>query len=156
TGRFGPMKLAVETRNPSFLAIHPNRHWLYAVNEVNDFDDHHSGAVSGFALEDSGLRAFTQRSGGGAGPCHLVVDPSGHCVLVANYEGGSVACLSIGTDGKLGTPTSVIQHSGSSINKARQSGPHAHFITVGPDGHSAFACDLGLDKVLVYPLEPTK
>jgi 6-phosphogluconolactonase len=156
TGRFGPMKLAVVTRNPTFLAIHPNRRWLYAVNEVNDFDSHHSGAVSGFALDDSGLRLFNQRSAGGAGPCHLVVDPSGRCVLVANYEGGSVACLPIGSDGQLGDPTSVIQHSGSSVNKARQSGPHAHFITVGLDGRSAFTCDLGLDKVFVYPFEPSK
>jgi 6-phosphogluconolactonase len=157
TGRFGPLELAVETRNPTFLSLHPNGRWLYAVNEVSDFDNNHSGAVSGFVLEGAGrLRLFTQRSAGGAGPCHLAVDPSGRCVLVANYGDGSVACLPIEPDGKLDEPACVIQHSGSSVRQPRQSGPHAHFITVGPDAHSAFVCDLGLDKVLVYPLEPAR
>ena len=32
----GTAGLAAETENPSFLAVHPNQRFLYAVNEVND------------------------------------------------------------------------------------------------------------------------
>jgi 6-phosphogluconolactonase len=39
------------------------------------------------------------------------------------------------------------------VNPKRQSGPHAHFITPSPDNRLALACDLGLDKVLVYQLD---
>jgi 6-phosphogluconolactonase (cycloisomerase 2 family) len=34
----------------------------------------------------------------------------------------------------------------------RQKGPHAHFIAPDPENDYALACDLGLDKVLVYRL----
>src|SRR5207302_2867806 len=51
--------------NPSFLAIHPNRRVLYAVNELE------KGGVRGFAIaSDTGAltRLNEQPSGGGA-PC---------------------------------------------------------------------------------------
>jgi 6-phosphogluconolactonase len=50
----------------------------------------------------------------------------------------------------------VIQHHGSSVNSQRQSGPHAHFITPDPNDRFVMACDLGLDKVLVYKFEASQ
>ena len=82
-----------------------------------------------------------------------MVDATGKNVLVANYGGGSVACLPINDDGTLEDASSFIQHAGSSINKRRQSGPHGHSINVSPDNKFAFAADLGLDKVLIYALD---
>src|SRR5262249_55284993 len=102
------------------------------------------------------LTALNQQPTGGLGPCHVSVDGSDHCLLVANYGSGSVASLPIKPDGKLGEPASTIQHTGSSVNKERQAGPHGHFITVDPDNHFALACDLGLDKVLIYKLDPKR
>ncbi len=103
-----------------------------------------------------GLRELNHQPSGGAGPCHLVVDKQGRNVLVANYGGGSVAAIPIGEDGRLDKPTSVIQHRGSSVNKSRQSAPHAHSINLDPAGRFAFAADLGLDKVLVYGFDSAK
>ena len=156
TGRLSPPELAAETKNPSFLAIHPNRHFLYAVGEVDDFGGTKAGAVSAFRLEpESGkLILLNQQPSGGAGPCHLAVDASGKCVLVANYGSGSVAAIPVQADGRLGAPDAAIQHHGSSVNAQRQSGPHAHFIIPDPGNRFALACDLGLDKVLVYRLNP--
>src|SRR5207247_2023947 len=90
------------------------------------------------------------------GPCHLSVDPTGHCLLVANYGSGSIAALPIEPNGKLKPASTFVQHEGSSANKRRQEGPHAHFITPDPANRFALACDLGLDKVLVYRLDPNK
>lgn len=155
TGRLGQPTLAAEARNPSFLALHPPRPFLYAVGELGSFEGKPTGAVSAFKItpETGELRLLNQQSSGGGGPCHLSVDRSGQCVLVANYGSGTIASLPIRPTGELGEPVSVIQHQGSSVNAKRQGGPHAHFITPDPDNRRAMVCDLGLDKVLLYELD---
>ena len=158
TGKLSQPELAAETRNPSFLAVHPNERFLYAVGEVNDTQGLRAGAVNAFAIESSSgkLTPLNQQTSGGTGPCHISVDATGKCALVANYGSGSVATLPIRPDGSLGVAASVIQHTGASVNPKRQAGPHAHFITPSPDNRFALACDLGLDKVLIYQLDAAK
>jgi 6-phosphogluconolactonase len=156
SGKLGAPQLAAEVASPSFLAIHPNRRLLYAANEIGDFNGKKSGAVSAFAIDpNSGkLTLLNEKPSGGDGPCHLAVDHSGRVVLVANYGGGSVETLPIEKDGRLGGPATFIQHQGSSVDPQRQEGPHAHFITTDARNRFALACDLGLDKVLIYKFDP--
>ena len=158
SGKLSPLKLAVETPNPTFLAVHPNQRFLYAANEVGNFGGQKRGAISAFAIDATTgqLTLLNQQPSGGGGPCHLTVDPTGKNVLAANYGGGSIAVFPVNTDGKLGEATAFIQHQGSSINPQRQEGPHAHFITTDPGNRFALTCDLGLDKVLVYRFDPAK
>jgi 6-phosphogluconolactonase len=158
TGKLSAPELAAETKNPSFLAVHPTGPFLYAVAEIDNFNGQHTGAVSAFRIEpETGkLTLLNQQASGGAGPCHLSVDKTGQCLLVANYGSGSIAALPIDKDGKLGTNATVIQHEGSSVNPTRQKGPHAHFITPDPANRFVLTCDLGLDKVLVYKFDPGK
>ena len=146
SGKFTSIGLAVETSNPSFLALHPNNKFLYAVNENGQ------GTVSAFAIDASTgmLKALNQTSSKGSGPCHLVVDPSGKWLFVANYNSGSVAAIPVNADGSLGEAASFVQHSGSSVNKQRQSGPHAHETVLSPDGKILFVPDLGMDKIMAY------
>lgn len=155
TGKLTTPELAAETKNPTFLALDSEQRCLYAVNEINDFGEGHSGAVSAFSLDPkTGKLAFlNQQPSGGPGPCHLAVARNGACVLVANYVGGSVAVLPLGRDGRLSQPSSTIQHHGSSVNPQRQEGPHAHFITWDPLNRFVLTCDLGLDQVLFYQLK---
>jgi len=151
TGRLESLGVAGEVANPSFLAIHPTRPLLYAVGELADFAGKKAGAVSAFSIGETGkLTLLNQQSSGGPGPCHVAVDRAGRNVLVANYSGGSVACLPIQPDGRLGEATSFIQHEGSSVNSRRQKEPHAHSINLDAAGRFAFVADLGLDKILVY------
>lgn len=156
TGRLGEPQLAAETTSPSFLAIAPDGQHLYAANEVGQFDGKPTGAVTAFAIDRASgqLRHLNQQSSGGAGPAHLVTDRTGKVVLVANYGGGSVAALPIADDGSLRPATSVVQHTGSSVNPKRQTKPYAHSINVGPGNRFAYAADLGIDKVLIYRLDP--
>jgi 6-phosphogluconolactonase len=141
--------------NPSCLALHPHKPYLYAVNEVGDFGGQASGAVSAFAIEpESGdLTFLNQQPTQGAGPCYLTVDQTGRYVLSANYGGGSVCVHPIQANGALGQATDFIQHEGSSVNPRRQQGPHAHSINLDPANRFAFAADLGLDKILIYRLD---
>ena len=158
SGKLSSLELAAEARNPSFLALHPNGRFLYAVGEVDSFGGKNTGAVSAFEIEKSTgkLKLVNQQSSGGTGPCHLAVDHKGLCLLTANYGSGSISSHAIAGDGRLSEPVSVIQHQGSSINPGRQKGPHAHYITPSRDNQEALVCDLGLDQVLLYYLDPTE
>jgi len=156
TGELTRPQLAAETAHPTFLAIHPNQRFLYAANEIGQFANRkNNGAVSAFAIDPQTgkLTMLNQESSGGGGPCHLVVDQTGKYLLVANYGGGSVEVLPVGEDGKVGQPTAFIQHRGSSVNRQRQEGPHAHGICLDAANRLAFVADLGLDRVLAYRLD---
>ena len=158
TGHLNPAELAAETKNPSFLAVHPKQHVLYAVGEVDEFGGREAGSVSAYRFDakSGGLTFLNQQPSAGTSPCHLAVDATGRCVLVANYGNGSIAALPLRPDGSLGPPATVIQHHGSSVNPQRQEGPHAHFITPDPANRLALVCDLGLDQVLLYRFEPSQ
>jgi 6-phosphogluconolactonase len=155
SGNLSTPRLAAPSADPSFLAIHPSRKYLYAVNEQGEFRGRRGGGVSGFAIDPGRgtLTALNQQSSRGEGPCHLVVDRLGKNVLVANYGSGSVACLPIAADGKLRPASSFIQHRGSGAHPQRQSSPHAHSINLDAGNHFAVAADLGLDKVLIYAFD---
>ena len=141
--------------NPSFLDIAPNRRFLYAIGEVGAVGDRPGGAVAAFAIDQQSgaLTHINTESTVGPGPCHISIDRAGEYALVANYGGGSVAILPIREDGSLGAATDFIQHEGSSVNRGRQEGPHAHSIMVSPNNRHAFAPDLGIDKVLIYAID---
>ncbi len=158
SGALKPAGCAAEVANPSFLAFHPSRPLLYAVGEVGSFAGKKGGAVDAFAIDPiSGkLTLLNQQLSQGPGPCHLAVDRSGKCVLVANYSGGSVVCLPIQEDGRLGEATSFVQHAGSSVNPQRQQGPHAHGVYLDAGNRFAFVADLGLDKLMIYRFDPAQ
>ena len=149
-------KSSVRSDNPSFVAIHPNQKWLYAVNEVGNFNSQKAGAISAFSFspESGELTLLNQDSSVGPGPCHLTVDASGQYVLAANYGGGSVCVLPIDNAGRLGRASSFVQHTGSSVNQRRQSAPHAHSINLDVSNRFAVAADLGIDKLLIYDFNP--
>jgi len=153
TGKLSKPVLAAEAGNPSFIELHPNGKFLYAVSESG-----RAGSVSAYALDgDTGdLKFLNRQPSGGAGPCHVSIDHAGKNLLVANYGGGSASVVPIKSDGRLGEPTGFVQHTGSSVNPRRQKGPHAHSINVSPDNRFAFVADLGIDKVMIYKLDIEK
>lgn len=152
TGKLTGKSLAAEAKNPSFLAIAPDRRFLYACSEIADFEGKKTGAIAAFAIDPKtgNLTALNQQPSGGTGPCHVVVDRAGKHVLAANYGSGSVCVLPIEPDGRLGKASDVVQHHGSSVNKERQEGPHAHCVALDAANRFCIVCDLGLDKLMVY------
>lgn len=151
-GKLAPLGLVAETPSPSFLAIHPNKKYLYAANEKDN------GSVTAFSIDakTGKLTQINDQPSHGAGPCHVSLDKTGKTVMVANYNAGSIAAYPVQRDGSLGEAATKIQHQGSSVDDRRQKGPHAHYITADPSNRYALVCDLGLDKVLVYRLAAAK
>ncbi len=139
-GSLSPATLAGESSSPSFLAFHPNKKFLYAVNESD-------AMISGFAIDASSgnLKFLNAQSSQGGAPCHLIVDKAGKNVLAANYSGGSCLSIPIDADGKLSGSSSFQQHEGPKKN--------GHSIHLDQANKFALCCDLGLDKVIVYSFD---
>lgn len=157
TGKLSPLGVAAETENPSFLTIHQNGKYLYAVNEIGKYQGKDTGTVTAFSIDRSTgrLTQINKVITHGTIPCHLKVDRTGNFLVLVNYGSGSTASFPIKPNGALGEAVSVQQHSGSSVDPGRQKGPHAHSINFSPDYRFAVVADLGLDKVLVYRFNST-
>lgn len=150
-----PLGVAAEMPQPSFLAVHPNGRFLYAVSELGN-DGATDGQVYSFAIDPATgkLTFLNKTSSGGGGACHLVVDQTGHTLLVANYGTGSAAAFALGPDGRIGERTALMQFSGSGPNPKRQRGPHAHAVVLSPDNHFLFVPDLGTDQIHILKFDP--
>jgi len=158
SGQVTPLGVAAETVNPSWVTLHPNGRFLYAVNEIGNYKGPNSGGISAFSLDRSTgkLTLLNEVASRGADPCYITIDKTGKYLLVANYTGGNVAVFPILSDGKLGEASAFIQHTGHGPNAERQEGPHAHSIDLSPDNRWAYVDDLGLDELLVYKFDAAK
>jgi 6-phosphogluconolactonase len=158
TGKSTSLGLVAETTNPSFLTIDRTRRFLYAVNEISDYQDQKSGGVSAFAIDrkTGKLTFLNEVPSRGADPCYVTLDKTGKYVLVANYGGGNVAAFPILKDGRLGEAAAFVQHTGRGHDPERQEGPHAHEIELANDNRFAIAADLGLDELLVYQFDAAR
>lgn len=141
---------SVKTSNPSYLAVTPNKKFVYAVNE----DD--PGGISAFRFnKDSGtLTLLNKKISAGAHPCYISINKNGKNVVVGNYSSGTIAVSGINFIGSVSQPRQVIQHKGSSINKQRQEKPHVHSTVFSPDYKYLFASDLGIDRIMIYKVVP--
>jgi len=155
TGELTEPQLAVEAGNPGFLAIHPSKKFLYACGDVTSAEGKKAGGISAFGIDSKSgkLTLINQAATTGAGPCHVSVDKTGKVATISNYGSGSISSYAIKEDGSVSPEVSFFQHEGSSIDPKRQAGPHAHSVNFSPDNRFAFACDLGLDKVLIYKVD---
>ena len=141
--------------NPSFLVMHPNGRWLYAVSETSQQDGTPGEVWALRCIRESwSIEPINHRASGGDAPCHLEIDATGRWLLVSNYSSGTVGVLPILEDGSLGEMSDLIQHHGSGPNAGRQEGPHAHSATFTPDQRFAIVADLGIDALLVYAFDP--
>ena len=154
-GRLSEPRLLAESSNPSYLATHPNRRFLYAVNEDR------SGAVTAFSIAQDAegeiaLKKLNSQSTGGIWPCYISLDNSGRFVFVANYGSGSVLVYPILADGSLGSASDHHVHKGSGPHPRRQESPHAHMILQLPDSSKVYVVDLTLDMLVAYDFDVLK
>jgi len=163
TGELSDRRLVAKTPSPSWIAVHPSRRYLYAVNEVSDYAGG-SGSVGAYAVDPAGgdLRPLNTVSSQGAGPAYLGLDATGRFAFVANYAGGSLAVLAIQDDGSLGGPVEVRRDTGSvgsqqaagapvgSYAVSGHDAPHVHMIAADPANRFVLAADLGQDRLYSF------
>lgn len=144
----------VPSDNPSFVALHPSRRFLYAVCENADYQGADAGAVEAYAVDPAtgGLTLINRQSSAGAAPTHLAVDPHGGHVVVANYMGTNFSVLPINDDGSLRPVSGTHTNHGTGPNPDRQEQPHPHGVAFDAGGTFFATADLGIDKVQVFRL----
>lgn len=153
TGELRYVSTSEETISPSYLAVHPNKQWLYAVNEFNGGDEEFATVTAmSYDAATKSLSFLSETSSMGQYPCYVSIDNSGNFVMAANYVGGSVVLYPIAEDGAITESSSYRKHSGGS-DHPRQDAPHAHQIIQYPGKDWVFAVDLGANKVYEYKLD---
>lgn len=147
TGAIKNLELAIETENPSFLALHPTKPLLYSVNVNTNATE--EGHLSAFAVGSNGqLTLLNTVKSKGVNPAYVQVDPTGHWLAAANFTSGSCATFRIEADGRLSEAVDSRQHAGHGAHPKRQAGPHAHSVYF--HGKYLYVADLGLDEVKRY------
>lgn len=139
--------------NPSFLALSPDKKYVYACTETRTVN---AGGVTAFAFDrkTGTLTQLNKQTSGGDNPCYVNVHKSGKWVVVGNYSGGSLAAFPVNKDGSLQPYTQLIQHKGSSVNKDRQEMAHVHATVFSSAQDQLFVPDLGMDKLMIYRFNP--
>jgi len=130
-GALSLLGLAAQTDNPSYLALHPSRRFLYAANETPGAE-----FVTAFAVDPAShlLTLLNRQPSHGGAPCHVEVEASGKYLFLANYMGGNVLAYPILPDGSLGQASDDVPQRGYGPDPARQANSHAHSIWMSPDG----------------------
>lgn len=158
TGTLAPAIRVADKSNSVFFAFSPDKKHLYSLAEIPGPSGHPMEAIESYAVDvaSGALTNIGERPGSDSEACHISVDPSGRCVLTANYEGHCIQVYPIRSDAAVGERSCIVRHSGSGPNHDRQESAHPHSINVDPSGRFAIVADLGQDKVFVYRLDAGK
>ncbi len=138
--------------NPSFLRIGPGGKTLFAA---------HGGrsAVSSYSVDPltGHLRFINQVESGGTNPVDFGLDPTGRQMVVAHYSSGTVALLSVDSDGRLSQPSDIVTLTGTpGPHQAEQKGPLPHGVTPDASGRFFIVPDKGLDRLFVFEIDGTR
>lgn len=150
TGKLKNMSIAAPTASPTFLALHPNEKYLYAVNENGSVSGQNIGGISAFEIEKGNRLKPLNAVAAGGGLCHLCIDATGKYLLATAYSGGSTEVWSLKPNGEIGERLQFILNPPETGDNGQRKVSHGHQIVLSPDNRFAFAVDLGLDKVFIF------
>lgn len=141
-------------KNPTFLDIDETALRLYALSEGMDAEGQRYGEATAYSIKpESGQLQLLNMERTVASPtCHITLDHTHRSLMVSSYQGGLVGLNPILVNGFISPLADVHQHTGSSILPI-QTQPRAHSITVDRLNQYALACDLGLDRIVIYRLD---
>jgi 3-carboxymuconate cyclase len=132
--------------DPSYLSMSDDGKTLYAVSEKND------GEVASIDYAEKKITSIQPTFG--SAPCHLT--RAGKFIYCANYMEGTLSAGAIDEDnGQILPGFHSVAHYGKGVNPRRQEKAHVHYTALTPDGKYLAVCDLGLDKIILYPYDKT-
>ena len=158
TGALTPAARVADKSDSVFMGFAPDKRHLYALAEVPRMLRQPREAIETYQVDalTGELTNVGERLVDGSEGCHLSVDPSGRCVLTANYDDQYVEVFPIQPDAKVGARSCIVRHYGHGPDLTRQETAHPHSVNVDPSGRFAIVADLGQDKVFVYRLDAEK
>ena len=154
-GKLQTEYVKADIHNPSFIALSPDRRFMYAVSETGPDVDDHTAYVYAFAIESDTLRLVNRQPSYSFAPCHLVVHPDGQRLLLSNYVGGMLVSYRLMEDGRLDTKADTLRLTGNGPHP-RQDASHPHSVFLSPDSRFAYVCDLGTDRIMTFSYSPEK
>ena len=140
---------AVAADNTSYLALSPDRRYLFAVSESGDASKLYSFRLAGQPFRQSEVGDIAPD------PCHLLYvpgyfnhcgDPDNGALLTADYSGGSISLYPV-RGGDIEPAAQVVRFEGHGPDPERQLAPHIHHLALF--GHLLLAVDLGADCIHV-------
>jgi 6-phosphogluconolactonase len=152
SGEFSKPELFAEIPSPTYMVMNSKKTILYTVTEQLDRT---RGKVAAFSIEPSTgkLSKINEVLAPGRGMCHISIDSTDSWLFTASYPDATVQVYPILDDGSVGDVICVKEHEGKGPNPARQEKAHAHQVLLTPDEKYLCACDLGIDRVMVYKFD---
>jgi len=153
-GRWRPAGV-VASAAPSSLTLDASERFLYAVNEVDEYEGLPSGTVEAYAIDaaDGSLKLVNRQrlSLSATGPRHAAVSPDGRALVVAVHGGGAYNVLPLRKDGSVGAVSGILKETGSGPHDKQRSA-HPQMVVFDRAGRVVSA-DLGSDRLSVLKLD---
>jgi 6-phosphogluconolactonase (cycloisomerase 2 family) len=147
---------AVASDHPSFLTLHPSDRFLYAISEVDRYENLPSGSVEAYAVDakNGNLTLLNRQplSLSATAPRHMTVSPDGRVLVVAVHGGGAYNMLPIDEDGRLGRVSGILKETGSGPDEEHQQTAHPQMVMFDRMGR-LLGADMGSDRLSVFTLE---
>ncbi len=156
TGKLTKVASSSDVINPGYITVSPDGKYIYA---SSDAKTPNYGTVSSFAFDadKKTLTFLNQQKTGGENPVYVNVDKTGKWLVNATYNQATISVFPILDNGKI---DSIAQHlkftEGSGVDPKRQEKAHTHSVVFSPDSKTVLFADLGADKILQYPFDPTQ
>jgi 6-phosphogluconolactonase len=156
-GQWKPVGAAASAA-PSSLTLDASERFLYAVNEVDEYEGLPSGTVEAFAIDaaDGSLKLMNRQklSLSATAPRHAAVSPDGRTLVVAVHGGGAYNVLPLGKDGSVGAVSGILKETGSGPHDEQRSA-HPQMVVFDRAGRVVSA-DLGSDRLSVLQLDTAR
>lgn len=149
TGALSDKILLAEQTSPTFLCISKDRSTVYSVNRP----DPATTAIYKWNEDRTALNLQSTHLVEGEGPCNVVLNEAENLLAVANYSSGNIAVYPLDSNGAISGETQTRQHSGTGPILPNQESPRAHCALFDASGRFLYISDLGIDKVLQYPID---
>jgi 6-phosphogluconolactonase (cycloisomerase 2 family) len=140
------------------LALDASERFLYAVNEVDEYEGLPSGTVEAYAIDgaDGSLTLLNRQklSLSATAPRHAAVSPDGRVLVVAVHGGGAYNVLPLRKDGSVGAVSRILKEAGSGRHDEQRSA-HPQMVVFDRAGRVVTA-DLGSDRLSVLKLDTAR
>lgn len=140
---------SIKSNSPSYLAIHPNKKFVYTVNENGPKQ---APTISSFIYnqQSPGFTFLNMQNNNGASPCYISLDKTNKWLAVANYRGGNASIFNVQANGLINKQQQTLQLYGKSVDSTRQKSPHTHSAYFTKNNKFLLLADLGIDKIMAF------